>query len=287
LDELCNTMRTSILTAAILGLFAFGCAGELTGTGEGDDDPSAACGNGAVEGSEVCDDGNTTNGDGCSSSCTTEQSSTPKLNVTVDKPTIGTELGKTETITLNLQSQGGFTGDVTIAMSIVDGANAPITSLTATGPTTVTVAADVTTTAQYVVTIPSDATGTALAANLKLDVTSSLGTANGASAINVTPIFSINIAAGTGAQDPMHPLTGKTFTVRRGTKLRMINTDTVEHISHGGGGIPHEPGQPGAGTNGQPGATYEVDTTPIAPGGGRTFGCHTHGAATYANITIQ
>src|SRR5687768_16436413 len=138
-------MRTSILTAAIVGLFAVGCAGELTGTGEGDDDPSATCGNGAVEGTEVCDDGNATNGDGCSSSCTTEQSSTPKLNVTVDKMAVTSELAKSEIITLNLQSQGGFAESVTVAASLVNDQGAPITTLQVMGPTSVVVAADVTT----------------------------------------------------------------------------------------------------------------------------------------------
>lgn len=278
-------MRTSIMTAGLLGLFAVGCAGELTGAGD-DEGSSATCGNGSVESGEACDDGNAVDGDGCSASCSTEQSSTPKLNVTVDKTTVGSELGKEETITLNLQSQGGFSGDVTIAASLADGTGAAITTMSVAGPTTVTVGADVTSTAQFKVTIPTDATGTALAANLKLDVTSSLGAANVTSIVNVMPIYTIDIAAGTGAQDPMHPLAGKTFTVRRGAKLRMVNDDTVEHISHGGGGIPHEPGTPGAGTNGLPGATYQVDTTPLAPGGGRTFGCHSHGDPTYANITI-
>src|SRR3989344_6519852 len=35
--------------------------------------PSAICGNNTIETGEQCDDGNTTNGDGCSSSCQTEQ----------------------------------------------------------------------------------------------------------------------------------------------------------------------------------------------------------------------
>ena len=34
--------------------------------------PPAVCGNGIVEAGEPCDDGNTTDGDGCSSTCTTE-----------------------------------------------------------------------------------------------------------------------------------------------------------------------------------------------------------------------
>lgn len=41
------------------------------GTGGGSGTP-AVCGNGTVEGAEVCDDGNTVNGDGCSSTCQSE-----------------------------------------------------------------------------------------------------------------------------------------------------------------------------------------------------------------------
>ena len=35
--------------------------------------PQAQCGNGRVEGTETCDDGNTANGDGCPASCTLAQ----------------------------------------------------------------------------------------------------------------------------------------------------------------------------------------------------------------------
>lgn len=41
----------------------------------GDDDlTNPACGNGIVEGTEVCDDGNTTDGDGCNATCTSDES---------------------------------------------------------------------------------------------------------------------------------------------------------------------------------------------------------------------
>lgn len=285
---MCNTMRTSILCAAVLGLFAVGCAGDLSGTGSGGDDtPSADCGNGIVDSGEACDDGGNVAGDGCSATCTTEASETPRLNVTVDKVIVNKELASTETFTLNLQSQGGFAEAVTVAATLVDGAGAPITTMQVMGPTSVTVAKDITTPAEYTVTIPSDASGTAIAATLKLDVTSSLGATNLTSTINVSPIFKIQINAGTLAANPMHPLAAKTFTVKRGAKLHMVNTDTVEHISHGGNGIPHEPGTIGAGTNGQPNATYIVDTTPIALGSNGTFGCHTHGTASYGTIQIR
>jgi cysteine-rich repeat protein len=36
------------------------------------EEPCSCCGDGVVEGSEQCDDGNTTSGDGCSATCTTE-----------------------------------------------------------------------------------------------------------------------------------------------------------------------------------------------------------------------
>ena len=38
-------------------------------TGDGDGDPNAVCGNGILEGDEVCDDGNTENTDGCLGDC--------------------------------------------------------------------------------------------------------------------------------------------------------------------------------------------------------------------------
>lgn len=47
------------------------CDGDGSGSCEHDCD-APACGDGVVEGLELCDDGNTTNGDGCSSTCTIE-----------------------------------------------------------------------------------------------------------------------------------------------------------------------------------------------------------------------
>lgn len=42
---------------------------------DGDDDDASVCGNGDVELGESCDDGNTTDGDGCSATCRREWSS--------------------------------------------------------------------------------------------------------------------------------------------------------------------------------------------------------------------
>src|SRR5690554_7886270 len=68
-------MRTPLLTprlplvwlaAALLGISAAGC-GEKSPS-----DPEAECGNAVLETGEQCDDGNTTDGDGCDSTCNVE-----------------------------------------------------------------------------------------------------------------------------------------------------------------------------------------------------------------------
>jgi len=47
--------------------------GIQTASKMGDDMPDPLCGNGALDPGEVCDDGNTASGDGCSASCTSDE----------------------------------------------------------------------------------------------------------------------------------------------------------------------------------------------------------------------
>src|SRR5262245_46356428 len=108
-------LRTSL--AVLLGSLLVGCMVGDPVTGGGDDDGGAVCGDSTKEGSEACDDGNTTNGDGCSSTCTIE--AVPALAMSVDKPTISTELKTTSMVTVTLTGSGGFSGPVTLAASVV------------------------------------------------------------------------------------------------------------------------------------------------------------------------
>ena len=283
-------MRTSILSAAILGLFAAGCAGELSGTGTGDDQPpSPNCGNGTIDSGETCDDSNSASGDGCSSQCQTESTGgTPRIAASLDKMTVATALGKTETVTLTLMSIDGFAGSANIAASLVDGANAPIAGVMVTGPTSVSLTADGSAPAQFTVTVPTSATGIDLAATLKLEVTSSAAPVSAASSVNIAAVYTFDYTAGLGTGAANHPgKLMKNVTVKRGAKLRFTNNDTIEHRTHGDGGMafPHE-----AAGAGVPGGTYEVNTTVVAPGTTGRLGCHTHPGAndeTYANITVQ
>jgi len=68
-----NGCETSLTSTSNCGSCGHACGPAETCNSNGQCvGPTAVCGNGAVEGSENCDDGNTANGDGCSSSCNPE-----------------------------------------------------------------------------------------------------------------------------------------------------------------------------------------------------------------------
>jgi hypothetical protein len=213
----------------------------------------------------------------------------PNVNVAMDRATVATELGKSEVVTLSFTSVDSFTGALTVAPSLVDGAGAALTTggLTVTGPASVTVAANGTATAMYTVKIPSDATATQLAATLKLDVTSSVGSKAFTSAFTISPVYSVTYAAGLAGNDPMHPMTQMNITLKKGAKLSLHNADTAVHITHGDGafGPQHEDTTPGKG--GLSGNTYTIDTAGLAVGATGKIGCHSHGNATYATVTVD
>lgn len=240
-------MRTTILSAAIFGLFAAGCAGELSGTGD-DQQPPEGCGDGVVGTGETCDDGNTTSGDGCSSACTTEESTTPKLNVTVDKPTVNTELNTDTMITVTLTGEGGFGESVNLTGSVVDATNNPLTGWTVTfDQASVTVPQNGTATAVATVHVPSENNG--LIGTVKIDAASTLGTASASSQFTALNQITLNVT-NNGTQC-VYPTTSTT-TVKVGTTLRFVNkfnagvtagdriTIHINPTNGGGTGVPHE-----------------------------------------------
>ena len=247
----------------VLGLSLAGCiTGEIGTVGGGGDDTGGGGGGGDGSGS----------GSGSGTL-------TPRIEVTVDRPTVATELGKAETVVLSVRSIDGFTGDVTIAPSMMNAQNQPIVPMAPTGPITLTVAADQTQTAMYQVTIPSDISGTDFVGTLHLDVTSSLGVTPVAATFKVAAVYTVTYGLNSGTAAATHASTGLNVTVKRGTKIRFTNADTIEHETHGQGPFPHE--EPGGG---QPNGTYEVNT--IAAQGSGTMGCHSHGSATYGTYTV-
>ena len=64
--------------------------------------PGSTCGNGTLQGLEQCDDGDTTSGDGCSSTCRVEASAIPALSISNISTTEGNSGTHTATFTLRL-----------------------------------------------------------------------------------------------------------------------------------------------------------------------------------------
>ena len=66
--------RTQMMLLALLALLTLLAMAGMAGCAQGADYPGeAVCGNGQIEEGEACDDGNTTDGDGCSAVCALEQ----------------------------------------------------------------------------------------------------------------------------------------------------------------------------------------------------------------------
>jgi cysteine-rich repeat protein len=284
---MCNTMRTSILCAAFLGLFAAGCAGDLSGTDPGGDDTQGGpdCGNGTVDQGEACDDGNTASGDGCSSACVMEVSSTPKLNVTHDKPTVSTELNTETMITVTLTGQGGFGEAVNLTGTIVDAAGATVPGWTVTfNPATVNVPVDGTATAVATVKVPSVNQG--LIGIVKINAASSLGTTTAADS-TFTALNQVSFDIRNNGAQCANDFSLTPVSVKVGTMVRFVNKFTTGlvtvHVQDGtASGVPHEP-DPGHAPN----TAYERTITAVG-NGTFTWYCHAPGPnpATDPSITV-
>jgi hypothetical protein len=264
-----NIMRTPLLALA-LGLSLAGCltigdSGSTPGGGDDGTNPGSSTGT---------NPGSSTGG----------SNPTPSVNVTMDRATVSTELGKEEVVTLTFSSVNSFTGNVTVAPSLTDSAGATLTTggLSVAGPTTVALAANGTASEMYTVTIPTDATATAMTANLKIDVTASGSTKSYTSAFSISPVYSVTYAAGLAANTAMHPMTKLKISLKKGAKISLHNADTVVHVTHGDSGFKHED----IPTGGQPGGTYVIDTSALAAGTMGSVGCHSHNTPTYATVTI-
>lgn len=188
---------------------------------------------------------------------------------------------------LSLTSVGGFAGVVTVTPSLLDGAGAALTAggLTVTGQPMVTLAANGTANAMYTVKVPTNATATQISATLKLSVASTAGSKDYSSTFTIEPVFTVTYAAGLAGNVATHPGRLQTFSVKQGAKIAVHNADTTAHITHGDGGFPHETTDVTKG--GLPNNTYTIDTSKIAVGSKGSVGCHTHGSATYATVTVE
>jgi hypothetical protein len=262
-------MRT--LLAGFVALLIPACivgTGEITGTG-GDDGTGGGGGTGGGDGTG----GGTGGGSGSGSGTQT----TPRIQGSIDKATVATQLGKTEVLNVTVTSMDGFAGAVNVTPTLLNGQTALNGWTITANPATVNLTAGGTATVQLSVKVPTDAA--ALTPDLKIDLAGSAVTASVDSAFTIAKILEIDIEAGTGTGAPHTklPAPNAPIKVRSGTQLVFHNGDNIQHVIHGDGGIPHEnTGLGGAGTD------YKVTITNDA-----TWYCHNHeGSGTARPVLI-
>lgn len=244
------------IAAVVLGLSLVGCItgeiGPTGGPGGGDDTGGGDDGSG-------------------SGSNTPE----PRVMLTTDNPTVNTELGTTSMITVNVDA-ADFTGPVNLTASVINPTTlAPVPGWTITlANPTVDVAADGLTPVVATLTIPSQ-NGGELTGTVKIDATSSLGTASVTSTVTALNQVTITVNPNGAGTQCVYP-TGAT-TVKVGTKVRFLNKTNDDIRIHSTGPIPHQgnlgapAGQP---ADSAPNGTYEVT---VAQTGTALWYCHTPG----------
>lgn len=270
-------LRTPLLL--LLSSLTVGCIVGDPGTGGGDDDVSATCGNGTVDENETCDDGNTAGGDGCSATCTEEP--VPRLDMVVDKPTISTELNTTTMLTVTLVGSGGFSGAVGLTASVVDGAGTAVPGWTVTlDKASVDVADGGSADAIATLTIPSENSG--LTGTVKIDATSSLGAKSTSSAVTVLNQVSLAV---TDTGQGTCAYTAGTTRVTVGTKVRLVNKLADNVIFHSGGnatnGLPHQD----VGGGGTP-TNQAYEGTILVAGANFDWYCHSPGPNPQGTVRI-
>ncbi|HEU4729428.1 MAG TPA: hypothetical protein VFT22_16115, partial [Kofleriaceae bacterium] len=199
---------------------------------------------------------------------------TPKLDVTIDMPTMSTELLSTNMVTVSLHASGGLTGSVALTASAVDGAGAPLAAWTVTlDKATVDLAADGTATAVATLKVPSDSA--AVQGTVKVEATGGAGavTSSASSAVSVAKVLTVPITLDANGKCVYPQSMVGTVKVKNGTLIRWLNNSQASitiHISEQDpdkiGGLSHEQGATAAGK------TYEQ--TVAATSGSTDWYCH-------------
>jgi len=261
-------MRIQLLAA--LAFVVPACAGDITSPGGGGGG-GGVCGDGTVDTGEQCDDGNTVAGDGCSATCQTEQVATPHVTLSVDKPTITTDLGVDNTVTVTATSEMGFAGSVTLAAAATDSTSAAISDWTNTlDQTSLTLTSGGTATATLKVSAPGDAAK--LGGTITITATGAATPATATVGVTFNPVLAITIAdaQGTCSYPPL-----ATHNIKAGRQLALYNGSTslvmVIHTNGSITGFDHEATNPGT----APGQAY-INTLATAGQSDQPY-CHYQG----------
>jgi hypothetical protein len=210
-----------------------------------------------------------------------------RLDIAVDQPTVTTELGTANTLTVTLSASSGFAGHVDLAATVADPGGSPLQGwsivLDATG---VDLPRNGTATAHATVSIPTQNEGLAATAKLTASSSAMSGTASATSSFTVLNQYTIGVSVG---QDGLcvYPPPGLT-TLTVGSKLRWLNnsssTTIVIHVDGNGTGCAHQSTSAGS----PPGSAYECTITGVSdPGMPADWYCHSPGGTIVTGLLFQ
>lgn len=212
---------------------------------------------------------------------------TPRVDVSVDKSSLATELKTANPIAITIKGAGGFSGAVGLTATVVDGSGAALAGWTVDlSAASVSLAANGTANAMATVHVPS--LSSSLTGTLKISSTSSATAGAKAASVAITAANQVTFAVKYNAAigDCDLPADGGTpnnpVTIARTTKVRFFNTgagNIVIHVTDSNNG--GTAGQPithqGQGPNGNADSTTEPNTayeqTPIGAGTAEWY-CH-------------
>lgn len=189
---------------------------------------------------------------------------------------ITTQLMTTHHLTAIVTTAGATAGNATVSLAAVDSVTgAPAAGWTITPPQLVAVPATGAALVGFDVTIPGDSAS--LSVDLKAEAVLGALVADAPGHVDVAKHITITYAAGVGPISPHAGLGPQSVTVRAGTVLDFVNADSIVHVTHGAGGIPHE-----SSAGGRPGATYSVTVNSSG-----VWYCHSHETTSLARtVTV-
>ncbi|HUQ06164.1 MAG TPA: hypothetical protein VM261_26855 [Kofleriaceae bacterium] len=186
----------------------------------------------------------------------------PSYRLSIAPPTASTALGTEVTYTVAVDATD-FSGPVALAV-----AGAPASWNVTITPATVNVTDGATVTATVRVVIPPNGEAATMGRALAINATATPGAQSSSAMITVANEYTFPIAAGTGTGAHFGAMNGGLLRLREGTTLKILNSDSIGHRIHAGGGVfDHQ------GATMPAGASYTVTVA----AGSDTFYCHDHG----------
>ncbi|MGE0550033.1 MAG: hypothetical protein AB7O24_00630 [Kofleriaceae bacterium] len=266
-------MRTSI--AAVCGAsLLIACVGEIPGGSTGNDDigdTGGGGGNGNGNGGGGGDgdgDGNG-NGGGDDNGGGDNPMLTPRVDVSVDKPAVTSDLGVDNTIAVTVTGAMGFSGAVSLAATVVDAQGAPITGWT-TAMQNVTLSENGSQIANLVIKVPGNAE--TIDGKVKVTATSSAAPAEVMIDVTSNPVLTVSFSADANG-DCAYPLApvNNPIRIKAGRMIRVLNNTNQKMQIHVSGidGWDHQNNSMG------PGQAYSG--VPDSPGDQDQFYCHNGG----------